>query len=124
MSALVRGRALALARMDSTARVESVSVAPDPLTGADVETATVVLPASPCRVKAGWTQQDTAAGRAVTVVNDAIHFPWDTAGLTEGLRVTITASEQPLLVGLRYRLAAPHLGDQATAQRWGVESWR
>lgn len=122
---LPRLRAEALSRMTSTALIEAVNVAPDPATGLDVETATVVHASLACRVKASGARPRAATISAgtVTEVTDELHVPWDTAGLAEGLRVTITASDSPVVLGNRYRLAAPHEGDQTTAQRWGVETW-
>ena len=120
-------RAHALSRMTSTAHVERIlGVAADPLTGADVVTAATVHAALPCRVKASEAaiQPRDVAGVDVPERPDQIHFPWDTAGLEVGQRVTVTASRNPILVGRVYRLVRSHIGDDATAQRWGVESWQ
>ena len=120
-------RAHALSRMTSTAHVERVlGVTADPLTGADVVTAATVHAALPCRVKASESaiQPRDVAGVDIPERPDQIHFPWDTAGLEVGQRVTVTASRNPILVGRVYRLVRSHIGDDATAQRWGVESWR
>ena len=120
-------RAHALSRMTSTALVERIlGVAADPLTGADVVTAATVHAALPCRVKASEAaiQPRDVAGVDIPERPDQIHFPWDTAGLEVGQRVTVTASQNPILVGGVYRLVRPHVGDDATAQRWGVESWQ
>ena len=120
-------RAHALSRMTSTAHVERIlSVTADPLTGADVVTAATVHAALPCRVKASEAdlQPRDLAGVDVPERPDQIHFPWDTAGLEVGQRVTVTASRNPILVGKVYRLVRPHVGDDTTAQRWGVESWQ
>ena len=120
-------RAHALTRMTSTAHVERIlSVTADPLTGADVVTAATVHAALPCRVKASEAeiQPRDVDGVDVPERPDQIHFPWDTAGLEVGQRVTVTASRNPILVGRVYRLVRSHLGDDATAQRWGVESWQ
>lgn len=119
-------RAQAASRMTSTVRVESVTVAPDPLTGADVVTvAAVVHAALACWIKAGASSAQPAdvQGASVAEVADELRFPWDTQGLAAGQRATVTASQTPLLVGVTYRLAKPHMGDQQTAQRWAVESW-
>ena len=120
-------RAHALSRMTSTAHVERIlGVAADPLTGADVVTAATVHAALPCRVKASEAaiQPRDVAGVDVPERPDQIHFPWDAAGLEVGQRVTVTASRNPILVGRVYRLVRSHLGDDTTAQRWGVESWQ
>ena len=120
-------RALALSRMTSTAHVERIlGVTADPLTGADVVTAATVHAALPCRVKASEAaiQPRDVAGVDIPERPDQIHFPWDTAGLEVGQRVTVTASRNPILVGKVYRLVRPHVGDDTTAQRWGVESWQ
>ena len=120
-------RALALSRMTSTAHVERIlGVTADPLTGADVVTAATVHAALPCRVKASEAaiQPRDVAGVDIPERPDQIHFPWDTAGLEVGQRVTVTASRNPLLVGRVYRLVRSHIGDDTTAQRWGVESWQ
>ena len=120
-------RAHAHSRMTSTAHVERIlGVAADPLTGADVVTAATVHAALPCRVKASVSaiQPRDVAGVDVPERPDQIHFPWDTAGLEVGQRVTVTASRNPILVGRVYRLVRSHIGDDATAQRWGVESWQ
>ena len=126
-NALPELRAHALSRMTSAVRVERVlSVTADPLTGADVVTAATVHAALPCRVKASESavQPRDVAGVDVPERPDQIHFPWDTAGLEVGQRVTVTASRNPILVGRVYRLVRSHIGDDATAQRWGVESWQ
>ena len=120
-------RAHALSRMTSTAHVERIlGVAADPLTGADVVTAATVHAALPCRVKASEAaiQPRDVAGVDVPERPDQLHFPWDTSGLDVGLRATITASRNPALVGRVYRLSRSPLGDDLTAQRWGVESWQ
>ena len=120
-------RALALSRMTSTAHVERIlGVTADPLTGADVVTAATVHAALPCRVKASEAaiQPRDVAGVDIPERPDQIHFPWDTAGLEVGQRVTVTASRNPLLVGRVYRLVRSHIGDDTTAQRWGVELWQ
>ena len=119
-------RAHAESRMSTTVRAERVlSVTADPLTGADVVTAATIHAALPCRVKASVSeiQPRDVAGVDVPERPDQIHFPWDTAGLEVGQRVTVTASRNPILVGRVYRLVRSHVGDDATAQRWGVESW-
>ena len=126
-NALPELRAHALSRMASTAHVERIlSVDADPLTGADVVTAATVHAALACRVKASVSaiQPRDVAGVDVPERPDQIHFPRDTAGLEVGQRVTVTASQNPLLVGRVYRLVRPHVGDDTTAQRWGVESWQ
>ena len=120
-------RAHALSRMTSTARVERVlGVTANPLTGADVVQVETVHAALPCRVKASEAaiQPRDVAGVDVPERPDQIHFPWDTAGLEVGQRVTVTASRNPILVGRVYRLVRSHVGDDLTAQRWGVESWQ
>ena len=103
-----------------------LGVTADPLTGADVVTAETVHAALPCRVKASESaiQPRDVAGVDTPERPDQIHFPWDTAGLEVGQRVTVTASQNPILVGRVYRLVRPHVGDDTTAQRWGVESWQ
>ena len=117
-------RAHALSRMTSTVLVESVTVAADPMTGRDVETATTIA-TLPCRVKSSGVQGTRAniSDAAILENRQLIHFPWDTTVLRAGMRVTITASTTPSLVGMVYRLDSPTQGDQATAQRWEVESW-
>ena len=120
-------RAHALSRMTSTARVERVlSVTADPLTGADVVTAETVHAALPCRVRAasGGLRPANVDGLTIAEQSDQLHFPWDTSGLDVGMRATITASRNPALVGRVYRLSRSPLGDDSTAQRWGVESWQ
>ncbi len=120
-------RAHALSRMTSTAHVERVlAVSADPLTGADVETVETVHLSLPCRVKAahGGLRPANVDGLTIAEQSDQLHFPWDAAGLDVGLRATITASRNPALVGRVYRLSRSPLGDDQTAQRWGVESWQ
>lgn len=120
-------RSHALSRMSSTVRVERVlSVTPDPLTGHDVVTAETVHAALACRVKASVAaiQPRDVSGVDISERPDQLHFPWDTTGLAVGMRATVTASRNPILVGKVYRLVRPHVGDDATAQRWGVESWQ
>lgn len=120
-------RAHALSRMTSTAHVERIlSVTPDPLTGQDVVTAETVHAALPCRLKAATSALRPANVGDLTIPehSDQLHVPWDTPGLAVGMRATITASSNPLLVGRVYRLSRSHVGDDTTAQRWGVESWQ
>lgn len=120
-------RAHALSRMTSTARVERIlGVTANPMTGADVVTAETVHAALRCRVKASVAaiQPRDVSGVDIPERPDQLHFPWNTPGLNVGQRVTVTASQNPLLVGKVYRLVRPHLGDDTTAQRWGVESWQ
>lgn len=119
-------RAEAVTRMRSTALVERIDgVEPDPLTGADVESVAVTQAAVRCRVKTTGrsARVGTVAGATVAVPSLELHFPWDAPGLAEGCRVTITESDNPLLVGNRYRLVDPGEADQVTAQRWGAETW-
>lgn len=125
--ALPELRANARSRMTSTVRVERIlSVNADPMTGADVVAAETVHAALACRVKASPSadQPRDVAGADIPEHPDQIHFPWDTTGLEVGMRVTVTASQNPILVGKVYRLMRPHVGDDTTAQRWGVESWQ
>ena len=120
-------RAHALSRMTSTAHVERVlGVTADPLTGADVVQVETVHAALPCRVRAasGGLRPANVDGLTIAEQSDQLHFPWDTSGLDVGLRATITASRNPALVGRVYRLSRSPLGDDVTAQRWGVESWQ
>lgn len=127
-AALPELRAEAEGRMTVTAKVEAVAVTPGP-TGADVETPTVIHQAIRCRVKAVGRRQSVlvhVAGSIQAQVSDEVHFPWDTVGLKVGLRVTVTGlgpSDPPSLLGNVYRLSSPSEGSQATAQRWGVETW-
>ena len=126
-------RAEAEARMQSRCRIESVAVTPHPLTGKDVEQAELVtiewrgetLSDTPCRVRAddGQAMEADVESAQIGEVRSVLHVPWDTPGLRPGLRATITASDSPAVIGNQYRLVRPHEGDQATAQRWGVESW-
>lgn len=128
MTALNRGRRLATSRMTVAVRVESVAVAPD-ATGADVATATVIHAALPCRVKVGGLRPRDAnvQGSAIMESSPELHIPWDTLGLTVGLRAVVVAVgplDPPSLLGNTYRLTGPSEGSQMTAQRWGVESWQ
>ena len=121
-------RAEAESRMTLTVRVESVAVAPDADTGADVEAATVSHLALPCRLKPGRLQPRGASvqGSTVTETSPEMHFPWDASGLRVGHRAVVTAVgplDSPMLVGRAYRLTGPSEGSQMTAQRWGVETW-
>lgn len=120
-------RAHALSRMTSTAHVERVlGVTADPMTGADVVQVETVHAALPCRVKAvrGGLRSATVDGLSIPEAPDELHVPWDTSGLAVGMRATITASRQSALIGHVYRLQRAHVGDDQTAQRWGVESWQ
>lgn len=120
-------RAHALSRMTSTALVERIlGVTADPMTGADVVQVETVHAALPCRVRAasGGLRPANVDGLTIAEQSDQLHFPWDASGLDVGLRATITASRNPALVGLVYRLSRSPLGDDLTAQRWGVESWQ
>lgn len=109
-------------RMRSVALVERVTVTTHQTTGADVESVVVVHARLACRVKAAESLAQ-AGLVSVTEVREVLHVPWNTAGLTVGLRVTILESPSPVVVGNRYRLARPHEADDTTAQRWGVETW-
>ena len=127
LAGLAEGRAAAESRMTTTIHVERVLlVDADPMTGHDVETVETVHAALKCRVKAGTAalQPRDVSGVDIPERPDQLHFPWNTPGLNVGQRVTVTASQNPLLVGKVYRLVRPHLGDDTTAQRWGVESWQ
>lgn len=120
-------RSHAESRMTSTVRVERVlSVTADPMTGQDVVTAETVHAAVPCRLKAATSALRPAAVGDLTIPehSDQLHVPWDIPGLAVGMRATITASSNPLLVGRVYRMSRSHVGDDTTAQRWGVESWQ
>lgn len=108
--------------MTSTVRVESVVTTANPSTGADVVTATLVA-SLPCRIKAGGAGGSDVQGVSIPATSDELHFPWDTEGLTPGLRAIVTASKTPALLGRVFRLVGPCVGDQQTAQRWEVESW-
>lgn len=113
--------------MTTIVHIERIlGVTADPLTGADVVTAETVHAALVCRVKAGTAalQPRDVSGVDIPERPDQIHFPWDTVGLEVGQRATVTASRNPILVDRVYRLVRPHVGDDTTAQRWGVESWQ
>lgn len=129
MIAITRGRHLAKSRMTCMVRVESVSVAADVATGADVETITVVHVSLPCRIKDATRQVagGDLQGASVTVSMPELHVPWDTLGLAVGQRAVVTAVgalDRPSLLGTAYRLTGPSEGSLVTAQRWGVELWR
>lgn len=117
-------RAHALSRMTSTALIESVSVTADPMTGKDIEAPTVIA-TLPCRVKLSGVQGTRANISDATILESRqkIHFPWDVTVLRAGMKVTITSSRTPSIIGTVYRLDSPTQGDDATAQRWEVESW-
>ena len=120
-------RTHALSRMTSTARVERIlGVTADPLTGQDVVTAETVHAALPCRLKAAASARRPANVGDLTIPehSDQLHAPWDTPDLAVGMRATITDARNPVLVGSVYRLVRPPVGDDTTAQRWGVESWQ
>ena len=122
-------RQQAESRMTCTARVESVSVAPNLTTGADVETVTTIHASLPCRIKDGPRQERSGdlQGASVTVSGPEVHVPWDTAGLAVGQRAVVASVgplDRPSLLGTMYRLTGPAEGSLVTAQRWGVELWR
>lgn len=122
-------RQQAESRMTCTVRIESVSVAPDASTGADVETVTTVHASLPCRIKEATRQVQVVdlQGASVTASGPEMHVPWDTAGLAVGQRAVITsvgALDRPSLLGTTYRLTGPSEGSLVTAQRWGVELWQ
>ena len=126
-NALPELRGYAESRMTTIVHIERVlGVAPDPMTGQDIVAVETVHAALRCRVKAGTAalQPRDVSGVDIPERPDQLHFPWDTTGLAVGMRATVTASQNPILVGKVYRLVRPHLGDDATAQRWGVESWQ
>lgn len=125
--ALAELRQHAESRMTSRCMVELVDVTADPLTGQDIETATVVLPELRCRVRLSTAtgRNQTAPGRGTTagLTSPMLHVPWDTTGLAVGMRITITAAESPLLTERKFRIVQPPDGDQLTAQRWEMEGW-
>ena len=120
---LARARAAAQALMTTTVRVEMVTVAADPDTGADVITPTSLVYSGPARVK-GSTIQSAQTTRA-TVSAAQIHFPATASAIPVGCRITVEDSvNQPSLVGREYRATKSHLAEFQTAQRVEVESWQ
>lgn len=119
-------RAEAESRMTTIVHIERIlGVTPDPMTGQDIVAVETVQAEQRCRVKAGTAalQPRDVSGVDIPERPDQLHFPWATTGLDVGLRATVLASLNPILVGKVYRLVRPHVGDDITAQRWGVESW-
>lgn len=112
--------------MTSTARVDQVVAITDPLTGhvSDMVTATPHAEIQ-CRVRSlnARSADVHVGGASVSESASIISFPWNTLGLTPGLRVTILTSESPILAGRMFRLTRPPDSEQVTAQRWEVESW-
>lgn len=95
----------------------------DPDTGQSVPQVTEVY-AGKCKVQtSGGVGGDTTD--TGTVVNEwlvRVDFPWATRGLTPDMVVEITKSDDPNLVGHRFRLVSPQSQKtHATAQRWNVK---
>ncbi len=83
--------------------------------------------ALPCRVRAisGGLRPADVDGLTIAEQSDQLHFPWDTTSLDVGDARHDHRLPNPALVGRVYRLSrCSPLGDDQTAQRWGVESWQ
>ncbi len=102
-------------------KAEGMTIDPD--TGQSVPQVTEVYTGK-CKVQTyggvGGDTTDTG-----TVVNEwltRVDFPWSTRGLGPDMVVGITKSEDPNLVGHRFRLVSPQSQKtHATAQRWNVK---
>lgn len=121
---MTSGRDAAERLMTDECRVTKAGgVTIDPDTGQSVPKVTEVY-AGRCKVQtSGGVGGDTTD--TGTVVNEwltRVDFPWATRGLGPDMVVGITKSEDPNLVGHRFRLVSPQSQKtHATAQRWNVK---
>lgn len=121
---MTSGRDAAERLMADECRVTKAGgVTVDPDTGQSVPQVTEVY-AGKCKVQtSGGVGGDTTD--MGTVVNEwlvRVDFPWATRGLTPDMVVEITKSDDPNLVGHKFRLVSPQSQKtHATAQRWNVK---
>lgn len=121
---MTSGRDAAERLMTDECRVTKAGgVTVDPDTGQSVPQVTEVY-AGKCKVQtSGGVGGDTTD--TGVVVNEwlvRVDFPWATRGLTPDMVVEITKSDDPNLVGHKFRLVSPQSQKtHATAQRWNVK---
>lgn len=114
-------RAEAESRMNSTCSVTRPGETGDPITGT---TSATDVWSGKCRVKSLARRQAAAVDvstSSVTIIDDEVHVPVHVGPFRVGDVVEITASPNPLLVGVRYRITSLHEADDTTAQRLPVE---
>lgn len=95
----------------------------DPSTGQHVPEFTEVYTGA-CKVQtsSGVGGDTTDTGAVINEWLERVDFPWATQGLGPDLVVEITKSNDPNLVGHKFRLVSPQsLKTWATAQRWNVK---
>lgn len=118
-----RGRAMAEARMlsECTIRHKTGKTAQNEATGR-VEPIWAVVYTGKCRVRGGrsgtgYRVETTPAGERAVGAPE-IHLPWDTAGVSDGDLVEITAGDR---AGTVWRVLNSDAADQQTAYRLPAE---
>lgn len=122
-AALPELRAQAVSLMvDSCSIVRPGLPATDPVTGASVPTSTPVYTGA-CKVGGDrpYEQLPEGQGVTVTVQRFILHIPADGPRVQSGDVATITASQQPHLVGVVFRIAGPDERSWQTSQRVFVD---
>ncbi|MDT0477397.1 DUF6093 family protein [Streptomyces sp. DSM 41014] len=116
------GRAMAEALMRDTCLIEDLGVVTTTDDGQDL-TVPVVLYDGKCRVKPASTAVTTpSVNAAAQTWQYKVSIPFGDVQLRTGLRVTVTASQDPTLVGLRLTLRNFDRGTHITARRmWCTE---
>ncbi|MFJ6293197.1 DUF6093 family protein [Streptomyces griseoviridis] len=120
--AAAAGRALAETLMTDTCLIEDLGVVTTADDGQDATTPVAVY-AGKCRVKPASTAVTTpSVNAAAQTWQYKVSIPFGDVQLRTGLRVTVTASQDPTLVGLRLTLRNFDGGTHITARRmWCTE---
>ena len=114
------GRRAAERRMTSTVKVERSTGERDPLTG-DYVRRTVYDGKARVMTFEAFEQNAEVAGATVVVQRYYVHVPVSAGKFEPGDVITVTASDNPLLVGNTYRVAGTHEKNDQTAQRLLVD---
>jgi hypothetical protein len=115
--AVLSGRRLAEHRMHSECTVfatggEQVT---DPITG-EVTTTPEVVYSGRCAVRPGGSGTVTIAGIELPTADFVVDVPFDATGITEGHRVTVTASPDLEAAGLTGEIQTVPRGDHLTCR--------
>lgn len=123
-SLMARGRSAAERLMVDECEVrKATGQTIDPDTGKNVTQYAEVYTGK-CKVQtSGGVGGDTTdTGTVINEWLERVDFPWATQGLGPDMVVEITSSNDPNLVGHKFRLVSPQSQKtHATAQRWNVK---
>lgn len=123
MSALISGRARANSRMTDTVEVGKFTDGVDDATGDPIRVLQLERYSGMGRLRWGSREVTNADAPSmpVTVQEPYLSIPFGSPLLRDNDEVLVTASEDPILVGRRFRVQGYPIAGQVTAHRYPLE---